>query len=126
MAAEAKLDAAVVTEKSFDEFHLYTLGNPRDPGGTRRPAAAEFVREMASRPSASTSLKVGITSAGVPAAEQPRSTGEFKNSEAEEASASRCRRARCVSIPRTAIVGFEFVGENRIDHTPKNETIRVP
>ncbi len=117
--------AKVVTEKSFDEFHLYTLGNPatlRD----KETKQVEFVRasgvkaervyvfegaQQHNRRGASASGKVQVYR-------------EFKNSEANKLG---------IALPKGKVRFYsqdgdrqlEFVGENQIDHTPKDEAIRV-
>jgi hypothetical protein len=117
--------AKVVTEKSFDEFHLYTLGNPatlRD----KEIKQVEFVRaagvkaeriyvfegaQQHNRRGASASGKVQVYR-------------EFKNSEANKLG---------IALPKGKVRFYsqdgdrqlEFVGENQIDHTPKDEAIRV-
>jgi hypothetical protein len=115
---------AVVTEKSFDEFHLYTLGNPvtlRD----KETKQVEFVR--------ATGVKAeriyifegeGSYRRGVPSSGKVQVYREFKNSEANKLG---------IALPKGKVRFYsqdgdrqlEFVGENQIDHTPKNETIRV-
>jgi hypothetical protein len=114
----------VVTEKSFDEFHLYTLGNPvtlRD----KETKQVEFVR--------ATGVKAeriyifegeGHYRRGVPSSGKVQVFREFKNSEANKLG---------IALPKGKVRFYsqdgdrqlEFVGENQIDHTPKNETIRV-
>jgi len=121
----ASMDAVkVVTEKSFDEFHLYTLGNPatlRD----KETKQVEFVR--------ATGVKAERIYVFDGAGHQYRGDGssgkvqvyrEFKNSEANKLG---------IALPKGKVRFYsqdgdrqlEFVGENRIDHTPKDEVIRV-
>jgi hypothetical protein len=115
---------AVVTEKSFDEFHLYTLGNPvtlRD----KETKQVEFVR--------ATGVKAeriyvyeggGYSRRGSSSAGKVQVFREFKNSEANKLG---------IALPKGKLRFYsqdddrqlEFVGENQIDHTPKNEVIRV-
>jgi hypothetical protein len=115
---------AVVTEKSFDEFHLYTLGNPvtlRD----KETKQVEFVR--------ATGVKAeriyvyegsGYSRRGSSAAGKVQVFREFKNAEANKLG---------LALPKGKLRFYsqdddrqlEFVGENQIDHTPKNELIRV-
>ena len=112
--------AKVVTEKSFDEFHLYTLGNPatlRD----KETKQVEFVRATGVK-----AERIYIYDG----ASQGASSGkvqvyrEFKNSEANKLG---------IALPKGKVRFYsqdgdrqlEFVGENLIDHTPKDETIRV-
>ena len=116
--------AKVVTEKSFDEFHLYTLGNSvtlRD----KETKQVEFVR--------ATGVKAeriyiyegeGHYRRGVRSSGKVQVFREFKNSEANKLG---------IALPKGKVRFYsqdgdrqlEFVGENQIDHTPKNETIRV-
>jgi hypothetical protein len=116
--------AKVVTEKSFDEFHLYTLGNPatlRD----KEIKQVEFVRAAGVQ-----AERIYIFDG---AGHQYRGDGssgkvqvyrEFKNSEANKLG---------IALPKGKVRFYsqdgdrqlEFVGENRIDHTPKDEVIRV-
>ena len=115
---------AVVTEKSFDEFHLYTLGNPvtlRD----KETKQVEFVR--------ATGVKAeriyvyegsGYSRRGSSAAGKVQVFREFKNAEANKLG---------LALPKGKLRFYsqdddrqlEFVGENQSDHTPKNELIRV-
>ena len=115
---------AAVTEKSFDEFHLYTLGNPatlRD----KETKQVEFVR--------ASGVKAERLYVFDGAGHQYRGDGssgkvqvyrEFKNSEANKLG---------IALPKGKVRFYsqdgdrqlEFVGEDRIDHTPKDEVIRV-
>jgi hypothetical protein len=124
MASRAMLADKVVTEKSFDEFHLYTLGNPvtlRD----KETKQVEFVR--------ATGVKAeriyvyegsGYSRRGSSVAGKVQVFREFKNSEANKLG---------LALPKGKLRFYsqdddrqlEFVGENEIDHTPKNEVIRV-
>jgi len=116
--------AKVVTEKSFDEFHLYTLGNPatlRD----KETKQVEFVRATGVKAEriyvfeGAGHYRRGISSAG-----KVQVYREFKNSEANKLG---------IALPKGKLRFYsqdgdrqlEFVGENQIDHTPKDETIRV-
>jgi hypothetical protein len=122
--AMAMSAAKVVTEKSFDEFHLYTLGNPatlRD----KETKQVEFVRAAG--------VKAERLYVFDGAGHQYRGDGssgkvqvyrEFKNSEANKLG---------IALPKGKVRFYsqdgdrqlEFVGENQIDHTPKDELIRV-
>jgi hypothetical protein len=123
--AAASMDAAkVVTEKSFDEFHLYTLGNPatlRD----KETKQVEFVRATGVKAEriyvfeGAQHYRRGVTTSG-----KVQVYREFKNSEANKLG---------IALPKGKVRFYsqdgdrqlEFVGENQIDHTPKDETIRV-
>jgi hypothetical protein len=114
-----------VTEKSFDEFHLYTLGNPatlRD----KETKQVEFVR------AAGVKTERIYVYQGVRRGDryEPSWSGkvqvyrEFKNSEANQLGIALPKgKARFYS--QDGDRQLEFVGENRIDHTPKDEVIRV-
>jgi hypothetical protein len=122
----ASMDAVkVVTEKSFDEFHLYTLGNPatlRD----KETKQVEFVRATGVKAEriyvfegAQHYGRRGVTQPG-----KVQVYREFKNSEANKLG---------IALPKGKVRFYsqdgdrqlEFVGENQIDHTPKDELIRV-
>jgi hypothetical protein len=117
-------NAKVVTEKSFDEFHLYTLGNPatlRD----KETKQVEFVRATGVKAEriyvfeGAQHYRRGVTAPG-----KVQVYREFKNSEANKLG---------IALPKGKVRFYsqdgdrqlEFVGENQIDHTPKDETIRV-
>jgi hypothetical protein len=117
--------AKVVTEKSFDEFHLYTLGNPatlRD----KETKQVEFVRATGVKAEriyvfegSQQQGRRGVSSTG-----KVQVYREFKNSEVNKLG---------IALPKGKVRFYsqdgdrqlEFVGENQIDHTPKDETIRV-
>src|SRR5262249_34256426 len=142
-AAENKAmrDAAAppaVTEKSFDEFHLYTLERPttlRD----QETKQVEFVHASGIRAQriyvydGAQTLQYGYYSP-----EQIRgdiSYGTASNSKIWVMEGFKNSQANQIGIPlpkgklrfyRADTDGhLEFVGENTIDHTPKDETIRV-
>jgi hypothetical protein len=120
MAANIVMADKVVTEKSFDEFHLYTLGNPvtlRD----KETKQVEFVRAT------------GVKAARVyvyDGADRDGDAGkvqvyrEFKNSEANKLGLA-LPKGKVRFYSQDGDRQLEFVGENQIDHTPKNEVIRV-
>ena len=115
--------AKAVTEKSFDEFHLYTLGNPvtlRD----KETKQVEFVR--------ATGVKAeriyvydggGYSRRGAPAG-KVQVYREFKNSDANKLGMA-LPKGKVRFYTQDGDRQLEFVGENRIDHTPKDEVIRV-
>jgi hypothetical protein len=117
--------AKAVTEKSFDEFHLYSLGNPvtlRD----KETKQVEFVRATgvkAERIYVYTShenrYNLDGTSAG-----KVQVYREFKNTEANKLGMA-LPKGKVRFYTQDGDRQLEFVGENRIDHTPKDEVIRV-
>ena len=127
--------AAVVTEKAFEDYHLYTLARP----ATLRDAETkqvEFVRgknvlshriyvydainnwprnnaTFISDPSYSPQLNTKVWA-----------MREFANS-ASNGLGVPLPRGRLRFYRRDSDGQLEFIGENVIDHTPKNETVRV-
>ena len=124
-AGMAKSAARVVTEKSFDEFHLYALGNPvtlRD----KETKQVEFVRATGVRAERIYVFEGtrqyeqrGASSLG-----KVRVYREFKNSEANKLGMA-LPKGKVRFYTQDGDRQLEFVGENRIDHTPKDEVIRV-
>jgi hypothetical protein len=116
--------AKVVTEKSFDEFHLYTLGNPatlRD----KETKQVEFVRATGVKSQriyvfeGAGRYRRGVTSPG-----KVQVFREFKNSEVNKLGMA-LPKGKVRFYSQDGDRQLEFVGENQIDHTPKDETIRV-
>ena len=141
-AAEAKAmnDAAapVVREKSFDEFHLYTLARPttlRD----QETKQVEFVRSTGIH-----ALRLYVYDGAqvqqygyynMEQIRQDQSYGtqsnpkvwvmeEFKNSEVNHLGIA-LPKGKLRFYRRDTDGHLEFIGENEIDHTPKDETIRI-
>jgi hypothetical protein len=142
-AAEAKAMmndamAPVVREKSFDEFHLYTLGRPttlRD----QETKQVEFVRAPGIH-----ALRLYVYDGAqvqqygyynMDQIRQDQSYGtqsnpkvwvmeEFKNSEVNHLGIA-LPKGKLRFYRRDTDGHLEFVGENVIDHTPKDETLRI-
>ena len=115
----------VVTEKSFDEFHLYTLGNPatlRD----KEIKQVEFVRATGVKAERVYVFEGAqqYNRRGVSAPGKVQVYREFKNSEANKLGIA-LPKGKVRFYSQDADRQLEFVGENRIDHTPKDEVIRV-
>jgi hypothetical protein len=128
--------APVVTEKAFDEFHLYTLARPatlRD----KETKQVEFVRATGVKAerlyiydgAAIGGWRVGMNIGGNPnygvqSNKKVNVYREFKNTEANKLG---------IPLPKGRVRFYsqdddrqlEFVGENNIDHTPKNELVRL-
>ena len=134
----AESPAPVVREKTFDEFHLYTLERPatlRD----NETKQVEFVRTNGIQ---SQRLYVydgaQIAQYGYYNAEQIRNEPsygtasnkkvwvlqEFKNSEANHLGIA-LPKGRLRFYRRDTDGSLQFVGENTIDHTPKDEMLRI-
>jgi hypothetical protein len=109
----------VVTEKSFDEFHLYTLGNPvtlRD----KETKQVEFVRATGVK-AERVYVYDGAYQGGAGKVQVYR---ELKNTEANKLGLA-LPKGKVRFYSQDGDRQLEFVGENEIDHTPKNELIRV-
>ena len=141
-AAKAAMDesaaAPAVREKSFDEFHLYSLARPttlRD----QETKQVEFVRSTgihAQRLYVYDGAKVAQYGYyNVEQIRQDQSYGtqsnpkvwvmeEFKNAEVNHLGIA-LPKGKLRFYRRDTDGHLEFVGENVIDHTPKDETIRI-
>jgi len=138
MAMEADALQPVVREKSFDEFHLYTMLRPatlRD----QETKQVEFVRSTGIR---AQRLYVydgaNVAQYGYYNYDQIRNDPsygtasnpkvwvmeEFKNSDTNHLGIP-LPKGKLRFYRRDTDGHLEFVGENTIDHTPKDETIRV-
>jgi hypothetical protein len=131
--------APVVTEKSFDEYHLYTLARPttlRD----REMKQVEFVRATGVKAPVAyvyDGAKIGSEYQGwnYDSIRQNREYGtksnpkvwvmrEFVNSEANHLGLP-LPKGKLRFYRRNDDGQLEFTGEDTIDHTPKDETVRV-
>ena len=133
MAMGAMEDAPAVTEKAFDEFHLYSIARPTTLHD-RETKQVEFVH--ADKMYAPTIYVYdGAEGYRFYGLNYDRGFGqsdnkkvivqrEFKNAETNQLGialpAGKLRFYR-----RDADGQLQFVGENTIDHTPRNETVRV-
>src|SRR5229473_5543917 len=138
MAAEVDAAAPVVREKAFDEFHLYTLERPTTLHD-QETKQVEFVRATGIRAQRIYSYDgANLAQYGYYSPDQVRQDvnygtqsnskvwvmEEFKNSDTNHLG---------LPLPKGKLRFYrsdtdghlEFVGENTIDHTPKDETIRV-
>jgi hypothetical protein len=130
--------APVVREKSFDEFHLYTLERPttlRD----QQTKQVEFVRATGIR-----ALRLYVYDGArveqygyynLEQIRQDQSYGtlsnpkvwvmeEFKNADVNHLGIA-LPKGKLRFYRRDTDGSLQFTGENTIDHTPKDETIRV-
>ena len=116
MAAPA---AAEVTEKAFDEFHLYSL--PRSVTlRDQETKQVEFLRAT------------GVTAPQLYIYDQQKygakvaTVREFKNTKENGGLGLPLPKGRTRFYRQDSADGrLEFVGENNIDHTAKNETVRI-
>ena len=140
MAGKSAAMAPPVTEKTFDEYHLYTLQRPTTLHD-RETKQVEFVRAVGIK---SDRLYVydgawidsnRYRGWGYENIRQDQNYGtqsnpkvwvmqEFKNSEANKLGLP-LPKGRLRFYRRDDDGQLEFTGENVIDHTPKDETIRV-
>src|SRR5437870_3282256 len=137
MADEANM-APVVREKSFDEFHLYTLERAttlRD----EETKQVEFVRATGVRSQRlyvydgaalgyysyyNSDQILQDPSYGTQSNPRVWVMQEFKNSEGNHLGVP-LPKGRLRFYRRDTDGHLEFIGENTIDHTPKDETIRL-
>jgi hypothetical protein len=138
MARDEVAMAPAVQEKSFDEFHLYTLQRPttlRDEetkqvefvSSTGIHAQRIFIYDGAQLSQYGYYNPDQIrTDANYGTASNPKVfvMEEFKNSEANHLGMA-LPQGKLRFYRRDTDGHLEFVGENTIDHTPKDETIRV-
>lgn len=127
--------APAVSEKSFDDFHLYTLANPitlRD----QETKQVEFIRSPKVQakkvyiydPMAQYRFHGGVSTQPLSGQQFAKDVGifwTFKNSEENGLGAPLPAGTMRFYRQDQADGGLEFVGENTIDHTPKNEELRV-
>jgi hypothetical protein len=131
------LAAPGVTERTFDEYHLYSLPTP----ATLRDRETKQVQFMQASGIASRRLYIydGVKLDGnqanysdVPQMPQYGTDSnphvwvmrEFKNSESNQLGMP-LPQGRLRFYRRTEDGRLEFTGENEIGHTPKDETVRV-
>lgn len=135
MAMAAPTMDEAVTEKSFDEFHLYTIARPvtlRDQetkqveflrsNGVKAPKI--FVYDGAMMNYGARNFYRGEGDYGVPTHKKVWVLREFKNS-AENRLGMALPKGRLRFYSQDDDGSLQFTGENQIDHTPKDETLRV-
>jgi hypothetical protein len=137
-AMEVSAAAPVVTEKAFDEFHLYTLERPttlRD----RETKQVEFVRATGVK-----SQRIYVYDgamidnrwfANPEYARNDQSYGTISNPKIWVMQEFKNTKENSLGIPlpagqlrfyrRDSDGQLQFTGENMIDHTPNDETVRV-
>ncbi len=138
-AAKADVAAPAVTERSFDEYHLYTLERPTTLYD-RETKQVEFVR-ASGVPSQRLYVYDGVKldqnysgyaleniremeNFGVQSNPKVWAMVEFKNSR-ENHLGMPLPKGRVRFYRRDTDGQLEFTGENMIDHTPADETIRL-
>ena len=136
-AAAPAAPAPVVTEKAFEEFHLYTLARPatlRDKEtkqvefirATGVKAARLFIYDPIMKDNGwQPGNNVGADADyGATSSKKVQVYREFKNSEANHLGIP-LPKGRVRFYSQDEDRQLEFVGENNIDHTPKDELVRL-
>ena len=133
MLMDSAVDAPDVTEKAFDEFHLYSIARPTTLHD-RETKQVEFVH--AEKMHAPTIYVYdGATGYRFYGLNYDRGYGrsdnkkiivqrEFKNAETNRLGIA-LPKGKLRFYRRDSDGQLQFVGENEIDHTPRNETVRV-
>lgn len=127
--------AEAVTEKSFDEFHLYTIARPvtlRDQEtkqvefvrATGVKAPKIYVYDGATMNYGAWNYPRGEGDYGVPTNKKVWVLREFKNSK-ENSLGMALPMGRLRFYSQDDDGSLQFTGENNTDHTPKDETVRV-
>jgi hypothetical protein len=135
MAMAADALEGTVTEKSFDEFHLYTIARPvtlRDQEtkqvefvrGSGVKAPKIFVYDGATMNYGVWNFYRGEGDYGVPSNKKVWVLREFKNSK-ENNLGMALPKGRLRFYSQDDDGSLQFTGENNIDHTAKDETVRV-
>jgi hypothetical protein len=135
LAAAARAKDEGFIEKAFDEFHLYTLGHPTTlpnnatkqlelfDAARRVPAQREFVY-AASPEGYAGAGPLTDRALGAATAAKVDSVLVFRNDKASGLGLP--LPAGRVRVSRLDVDGsLEFIGEDVIDHTPRDETLRV-
>jgi hypothetical protein len=130
----SETDEAGFSEKSFSEYHLYTLGRRTDlpDNSTRQIELFEQVRQIPARKS----LVYRSTEVGFGGLFLDRDFGasssravdvflEFKNDRSNGLGVPLPAGRIRVSQLDEADGSLEFIGEDRIDHTPRDERVRI-
>jgi hypothetical protein len=129
----------VVTEKAFDDYHLYTLENPTTLHD-RETKQVEFVRAAGIQSKTAyvyDGLRIDPGHVGWTMETIRNQEGygvlsnpkvwilqEFKNTEADHLGLP-LPKGRVRFYRREQTGQLEFTGENEIDHTPKDELVRI-
>jgi hypothetical protein len=126
---------APITEKAFSEFHLYTIARPTTLRN-QETKQVEFVRAQGmtakrlyvydgATMSYGNYYRYGGTGDyGIPTNKKVWVLREFRNSEANKLGIA-LPKGRLRFYQQDDDTSLQFIGENEIDHTPKDETVRV-
>ena len=138
VTSAAPLVQAAATEKPFDEYHLYTLSRPStmENGETKQveflhgsgiPAKRIYVYEGYMLPEnlrGNWEYQFQQPNIGLTSNKQVYIMREFRNSEADHLGMP-LPKGRMRFYRRDSDGSLQFIGENVIPHTPKDETVRV-
>ena len=127
--------AAPVSEKAFDEFHLYTIARPvtlrnqeskqvEFVRGTGVKAPKIYVYDGATMSYGMWNNFRGEGDYGIPTNKKVWTLREFKNSKDNNLGIA-LPKGRLRFYLRDDDDSLQFTGENNIDHTAKDETVRV-
>lgn len=134
--AEARAKDEGFVEQAFDEFHLYTLGRPTTlpDNSTKQLELFDTARRVPVQRQFVFAAGPGAFGAAAPLTERGMGVGgrakvdsilTFRNDKASGLGlplpAGRIRVARLDAADGS----LEFIGEDVIDHTPRDETVRV-
>ena len=133
-AMSAPMDAPV-SEKAFDEFHLYTIARPvtlrnqetkqvEFVRGTGVKAPKIYVYDGATLNYGAWNYFRGEGEYGIQTNKKVWTLREFKNNK-ENNLGMPLPKGRLRFYSRDDDGSLQFTGENNIDHTPKDETVRV-
>jgi hypothetical protein len=134
MAMNAAMAEPAVTEKAFDEFHLYSIARPTTLHD-RETKQVEFVHAekmyaptiYVYDPASDYRFYGGLNfDQGYGSSEDKKVLvqREFVNAETNQLGVA-LPKGKLRFYRRDDDGQLEFVGENEIDHTPRNETVRV-
>ncbi len=136
MAMTAEMDAAGFEEKAFFEYHLYTLGRPTTlpNNSTKQIELFDAAGRVPARKKLIYYGAAGYGWGGAPMLDRDYGPGsnpkvdvwlEFRNDQKSGLGVPLPAGRIRVSQLDTADGSLEFVGEDTIDHTPKNEDVKV-
>ncbi|HEY1731681.1 MAG TPA: DUF4139 domain-containing protein [Terriglobales bacterium] len=134
----ASTAGAVATEKAFDEYHLYTLERPSTVengenkqveflSGTGIPSKRIYVYEGYMLPEylrSNWEYQFQQPNVGMTSNQQVSIMREFRNSAADHLGIP-LPKGRMRFYRRDTDGSLQFIGENVIPHTPRDETLRV-
>jgi len=116
-AIALKAGAAQFQERGFFEYHLYTLERPAT-------VADKETKQLALFPSASASAKKVITYDGAMDGNKVAIRMEFENSKKNNLGMA-LPAGKVRVYKEDTDKALEFVGEDQIDHTPRDEKVRL-